>query len=710
MLNTEKFRKGLAAALTLFLLAPSSQGLFAQSMSVVDLNMTVGKSLVIDYPVEIGRISTSSPDVVDAVPATAKEFLLHGKGHGAATVVVWAKNGARTMYNVTVEHNVDPIRKLLSETFPSEEIRIQSGRDSISLVGRVSSKEVADRAVAIATPMAKTVVSNLSVAAAPIEKQIMLKVRFAELNRNRGQQFGVNLISTGAANTPGRVTTGQFPAPIATAVNGQIGGTAEGTNTTFTLSDALNIFAFRPDLNLGAVIRALQNEDVLQILAEPNLVTLNGKEASFLVGGEFPVPVLQGGANAGAVTVQFREFGIRLTFNPQITGNGTIRMYVKPEVSTIDLANAVQLSGFTIPALATRRMETNVELKEGQSFVVAGLIDDRVTDQLSKIPGLASIPILGALFKTRLERKSKSELVVIVTPEIVEPINPGQKVPGPEFPREFMPSDAMMKNSKRTAPAADPSGTKDAAAVKNAENGAWKHVMFWRQGKKSGQVAIEPKTSHMGAEAALPPSLPPSPPSTSDAVSPVAPARTEPAAPAAAVSAEPSLPAVINPTTEPAPSTSVPLSPVSGPVPPTLPLQAQPIPSPTAAGTASASGRHSTGEGALAPGEESNATSPVKVLTGGSSVSEAPEATEASAASVSPSGTAAKVDDKNQSAVPEGEAAALESDKPAPRWVSPVPTPASTPATVTPKIAELARARRESNLSAIPGAVSGQLQ
>ncbi len=500
---SEMLRKGLSGALALLLVAPSVQNVQAQSMSVVDLNMTVGKSLVIDYPVEIGRISTSSPEVVDAVPATAKEFLLHGKGHGAATVVVWAKNGARTMYNVTVEHNTDPIKKLITDTFPSEDIKIQSARDSITLIGKVSSKEVADRAVAIAAPMAKTVVSNLSVAAAPVEKQVVLKVKFAELNRNRGAQFGVNLLSTGAGNTPGRVTTGQFPAPQTTRVSGGIGRPMEGTTSDFTLSDALNIFAFRPDLNLGAVIRALQNEDVLQILAEPNLVTMNGKEASFLVGGEFPVPVLQGGGNAGAVTIQFREFGIRLTFNPQITGNGTIRMYVKPEVSTIDLSNAVQLSGFTIPALATRRMETNVELKLGQSFAVAGLIDDRVTDQMSRIPGLSSIPILGTLFKSRSERKTKSELVVIVTPEVIEPLDSNQKLPIPDFPREFMkesdmkktssndpaskPKDAQLLNAKTTPDAKD--------AAKAQETGIWKNMMFWRGGKKTTSLRVEPKAS-----------------------------------------------------------------------------------------------------------------------------------------------------------------------------------------------------------------------
>ncbi len=479
-------QKLLACALA-GLLLPLPTPLAAQSMNVVDLSMTIGKSLVIDYPVEIGRISTSSPEVVDAVPATPKEFLLHGKGHGAATVVVWAKSGARTMYNITVEHNVDPIRKLLSETFPSEDIRIQSGRDSITLVGNVSSKDVADRAVAIATPLAKTVVTNLHVAPSPVDQQIILKVKFAELNRSASMQFGVNLFSAGATGTVGGITTNQFQAPLTQTVR--------GTNSTipdqvqiFNITDALNIFAFRPDLNLGAVIRALQAQDILQILAEPNLTTVNGKEASFLAGGEFPVPILQGGGNAGAVTVQFREYGIRLNFNPQITANGTIKMYVKPEVSTIDLSNAVSLSGFTIPALATRRMETNVELKEGQSFMIAGLMDDRATEQMSRIPGLSNIPILGQLFKSRLERKSKTELVVIVTPEIVKPYNPDEKLPIPEFPREWLQPFKTSKNA-----GAQP--VRQTAALeesKKQESEGRNPFLFWKNPARKGTLAGAP--------------------------------------------------------------------------------------------------------------------------------------------------------------------------------------------------------------------------
>jgi pilus assembly protein CpaC len=241
-----------------------------------------------------------------------------------------------------------------------------------------------------------------------------------------GTQFGVNLASTGIGNTIARTTTGQFAAPTV------------GTTSAISIADALNVFAFRPDLNLAVLIRALKQQGVLQILAEPNLVTTNGREASFLVGGEFPVPVLQGGGNAGAVTIQFREFGIRLTFTPTLTENGTIKMYVRPEVSTIDLANAVRISGFLIPALATRRMETNIELGAGQSFVIGGLIDDRANETFAKIPGLANIPLLGALFTTREKNKNRTELIVMVTPEITTPLMPGDPQPLPPMPLPFM--------------------------------------------------------------------------------------------------------------------------------------------------------------------------------------------------------------------------------------------------------------------------------
>ncbi|HBY60316.1 MAG TPA: type II and III secretion system protein [Solibacterales bacterium] len=420
----------LAAAL--FVVAPAGLAQKAE-----DLRVTIGKSLVIDYPEDVTRISTSNPEIVDAVAVTTREILLHAKGHGTATLVVWSRSGQRGFYNVNVEHNLEPIRKLLRETFPSETIQVQAAKDTVSLTGRVSVQSVADRAVALTTPLARSVVNNLQIAPPGIDKQVLLRVRFAELDRQASQSFGMNLLSTGALNTIGGISTGQFGTPsLSNLRDTPPGSVAPPSN--FSIGDVLNVFAFRRDLDLAAFVRALQTQGLLQILAEPNLVTTNGKEASFLVGGEFPIPVLQGGANAGAVTVQFREFGIRLTFNPVVTENKTVKMYVKPEVSTIDLARAVSVGGFTIPALATRRMETNVELGEGQSFVIAGLVDDRVEETMAKIPGLSNIPLLGVLFKSRQTNRQNSELLVMVTPEITTPLNPTDAKPMPPYPREFM--------------------------------------------------------------------------------------------------------------------------------------------------------------------------------------------------------------------------------------------------------------------------------
>ncbi len=405
----------------------------------VNLQVAAGRSLVIDYAGDIGRIAASNPDVADAVAVSSREVLVNARIPGTATIVIWSKDGLRTLYGITVEQNLDPVRQLLKKTFPDCDIEAQGARDSLSLTGVVPSQAVSDRAAALVAPFAKAVVANLRVVPPGPEKQVVLRVKFAELNRNAVTSLGVNLLSTGAANTPGYVSTGQFQSATLDQIQTPVAGSGVPAVSKFNISDALNIFAFRPDLNLGMFIKALQNQGVLQILAEPNLVTTNGKDASFLVGGEFPVPVVQGGANAGAVTIVFKEYGIRLTFQPHITEHNTIRMYVKPEVSTIDLTNAVLYSGFTIPALASRRMETNIELGLGQSFVIAGLIDQRVTEQLSKIPGLASIPVLGALFKSRNEQKSATELIVMVTPEIATPVSRVDLEALPEMPRKFLP-------------------------------------------------------------------------------------------------------------------------------------------------------------------------------------------------------------------------------------------------------------------------------
>jgi pilus assembly protein CpaC len=200
----------------------------------------------------------------------------------------------------------------------------------------------------------------------------------------------------------------------------------------------MNIFIFRPDINFAATIKALQSENVLEILAEPNLMTMSGKEASFLAGGEFPFPVLQGTGTGGAaaITIQFKEFGIRLTFTPTMMPDGIIHLKVKPEVSSLDFSNGLVIQGFNIPALATNRVESEMDLRDGQSFAIAVLLDNRVTDLLEKIPGIGDIPILGKLFQSRSITKSKNELLIVVTPRIVQAQDsaPG----GPIMPKGFL--------------------------------------------------------------------------------------------------------------------------------------------------------------------------------------------------------------------------------------------------------------------------------
>jgi pilus assembly protein CpaC len=442
---TSYFKRVLMSSATFALAAGLSFGQAAE-----ELRLTIGKSVVIDYPSDIRQIATSSPEILDASPVTTREILLHGKGLGSATLVVWSKSGQRTFYNCTVDLNLDPLRRMLKETFPMDDITVRSTRDTLSLSGSVRNKEEGDRAVAVAGSFAKTVVNNLGVNVGLAEKQILLRVKFAELDRSKEVQYGVNLLGAPGGTMIGS-STGQFTSTSLT-------GTAQSPNNgasviTSSITQALTLFAFDPKLNIGAFLKALESESILQTLAEPNLVTTNGKEASFLVGGEFPVPVVQGGSGAGSVTVQFREFGIRLKFLPVLTDHHSIKMHLNQEVSTLDPADGVTLNGFVIPALSTRRAETDVELAEGQSFVVAGLVSNTESDTFTKIPVLGSLPIIGYLFKSKDEKKSRTDLVVLVTPEITEPLGPNDPKPSVYMPKDFLvrldPKDLPQQTKKK---------------------------------------------------------------------------------------------------------------------------------------------------------------------------------------------------------------------------------------------------------------------
>jgi pilus assembly protein CpaC len=243
------------------------------------------------------------------------------------------------------------------------------------------------------------------------------------------------------------VTTGQFGGfGTQTLTPSRNGTTGTTTASSTTVSNVLNLFLFRSDINFGAVIAALENKSLLQILAEPNLIAVNGKEASFLAGGQFPFPIVQPGAGFTAVTISFKEFGVRLQFTPVIMPNGNIHLKVAPEVSTLDFANALTISGFTVPALSTRKAETEFELQDGQSFVIAGLMDNRVTDIYNKIPGLGDIPVLGNLFRSKSLQKSNSELMVLCTVRRISPA--GEQPAPPQDPKPFMDKGKFDKYNK----------------------------------------------------------------------------------------------------------------------------------------------------------------------------------------------------------------------------------------------------------------------
>jgi pilus assembly protein CpaC len=402
------------------------------------LHVLVGKSLVINLEARLRRVLVSNPNVVEAVTTSPTQVVVTGKAAGASSLILWDEAGRSRLLDVLVDQDVSTLRDGIQLAYPNEPIQVQAEGDRVVISGAVSSQEVMDTVVKMAGTFSKNVVNSMTLAEPPHEKQILLEVKFAEVDRTKIDQLGVNIISTGALNTPGAISTQQFGAPTGgqggqTQITGTLPGRLPGTSSTFTVTDILNVFLFRPDLNLGTTIRALQQKNVLQILAEPNLLALNGKPARFLAGGEFPFPVVQGGTNFTAVTIQFRPFGVRLEFTGIITKENAIRLQVAPEVSTLDFTNALTISGFLVPAVSTRRAETEIELKDGQSFGIAGLIDRRAQVQMNKIPGIGDIPIIGYLFRSRNVNRSKTELMVLVTPHIVDPVRGEGKAPSMEY-------------------------------------------------------------------------------------------------------------------------------------------------------------------------------------------------------------------------------------------------------------------------------------
>ena len=379
------------------------------------LSVMVGKALIIDSETDIVRVAVAGPTLAEAVGVNL-EVLVNGLLPGETSLVIWQVGGARVVYDLTVFPNFSKlasVRQQLATEVGGENVTLDFENDTAFLSRSVKDLISAARSVTIAGTLGK-VVDLLYVATPPVQAQVLLKVRFLNVERSASYQLGVNLLSSTGQLT-GSTLTGQF-----------------------TLGDVVNLLLFRKDFNLSATLTALETNNLVEILAEPNLLAIDGQPASFVAGGEFPYPTVQGGGVAGAVTIAFREFGVKLKFLPTITPRGSIRLHVLPEVSSLDFANGLEFQGFNVPALVTRRVETEVELESGQSFAIAGLLDRRVTETLSKIPGISSIPILGKLFQSRTRTPTNSELLIIITPELVRPIPVGEPLPDLIRPKEFL--------------------------------------------------------------------------------------------------------------------------------------------------------------------------------------------------------------------------------------------------------------------------------
>jgi len=426
----------------------------ADDVSVSDVRLMVGRSMVLDLGTPIARVSLTSADIADAMVTAPNELLINGKMPGTISMFVWDRAGGIRRFEVVVQRDLARLNEQVKSLFPGESIGAASNGKSIVLSGSVTSKEVAERAIDVAAGYVEKkeeVVNLLQVREGTASNQVLLRVRFAEVSRTAMMELGTQLFTGpgGYHNFLGRTTTQQQPAPTFDAQG--------GNSNTLTFSDFMNVFLFDMKHQLGVDIKALQTKGLFQTLAEPNLVAESGKEASFLAGGEFPVPVEQPSGGSVAITVVFKEFGIRLNFTPIVNGD-RIHLKVRPEVSTLDFANGVTLQGFRIPALSTRRAETELELMNGQTFAMAGLLDNTVTNTMQKIPGIGDIPILGQLFKSRVSQKEKTELVVMITPEILSRNSPGLTTEMPRTPEQYLPALPDKKTHEVPPPAFE--GTK----------------------------------------------------------------------------------------------------------------------------------------------------------------------------------------------------------------------------------------------------------
>ncbi len=395
---------------------------------VFRFEVTIGKSQVIDLKEPFARVSVTNPAIADVFVVTPNQILINGKSAGVTSLVVFYPN--RTIYfDLIVQTDVALLKERLKTLAPRSEIEVQAAKDTIILNGSVSSEDLIEKAGEVAEIFAPKKVVNLLKATDLKSQQVLLQVHVAEVSRTALNQLGFSARLLGSSFQggawPGSPILGLTP----------FGTLGDSASPNFLFSDLATFFLGSPSRNYAGIVKVLTERDLLRTLAKPNLITVSGKEAKFLSGGEFPYPVPQGGATgATTITIEFKQFGVQLVFTPLVREDGTISLKVAPEVSSLDFSQGLTIQGFNVPALLSNRAAATLELKDGETFAMAGLINNTVRRQIAKIPVLGDIPVLGALFRSTSFRNDESELVFLVTTHLVKPFAPGE---GPDVNRLF---------------------------------------------------------------------------------------------------------------------------------------------------------------------------------------------------------------------------------------------------------------------------------
>lgn len=393
------------------------------------MHVQVGHAVVIQTRARLQKIYISNPAILNSYTVNPHQLLLSAKTAGVSTLAIWSQNGHSQLYTVVASIDIGGLQDALDAAFPHQRIMAVAHQNHVTLTGVVQSESEEKRAVALASGYSKSVTDSL-VLSQPHRVEVRLKVRFAEVDRTRARELGFNFFE--GHRTTAAISTEQFPSFSSYTLG--------GSSSSVQVTNPLNLLLYNSDLNMTATLQALQSDQVLQILAEPTITSLSGVKASFLSGGQFPYPVVQGGTGGlASVSVQFRPYGVRLSFTPYVNPDGSILLKVAPEVSALDYSNSVQISGYTIPAIDTRRATTEVELLNGQSFAISGLLDHRLTDDFQHMPAIAKIPVLGWLFKSKKTQASTTDLIVIVTPTIVHPLQVAKTAPTlPKTPEPYL--------------------------------------------------------------------------------------------------------------------------------------------------------------------------------------------------------------------------------------------------------------------------------